>query len=217
MSDTKQRLLDGALAALREHGVTGVSARTIAAAAGVNQALVFYHYGSVDELLGTACMEATRRRVHLYSSRFASVGSLRELLQIGRDLHAVERAAGNVSVLAQMLAAAQTGDRIAGPVAAALQLWTDEIEGVLARIMRDSPVAEVADLPGLARAVSAAFVGLELYEGVDADGAARALEALDQLAVLVEVVEDLGPLARRALRSRIRGHLKGETREPIGP
>jgi AcrR family transcriptional regulator len=217
MSDTKQRLLDGALAALREHGVTGVSARTIAAAAGVNQALVFYHYGSVDELLGTACLETTRQRVALYANRFAAVGSLRELLQVGRDLHAAELAAGNVSVLAQMLAAAQTGNRIAGPVAAALQLWTNEIEAVLVRIMQGSPVAEVADIPGLARAVSAAFVGLELYEGVDAQGAARALEALDQLAVLVEVVDELGPLARRALRSRIRGHLKEESREPIGP
>ncbi|MEU4625757.1 TetR/AcrR family transcriptional regulator [Actinoplanes sp. NPDC023801] len=209
-------MLDGALAALREHGVTGVSARTIAAAAGVNQALVFYHYGSVDELLGTACLDATRQRVNLYASRFAAVGSLGELLQIGRELHAAELAAGNVSVLAQMLAAAQSGDRLAGPVAASLQLWIDEIEVALARIMRGSPVAEVADLPGLARAVAAAFVGLELYEGVDAEGAASALAALDQLAVLVEVVDDLGPLARRALRARIRSHLKEDGREPAG-
>lgn len=34
MSDTKQRLLDGAIAAIREHGIAGVSARTIGAAAG---------------------------------------------------------------------------------------------------------------------------------------------------------------------------------------
>ncbi|MDI6100275.1 TetR family transcriptional regulator [Actinoplanes sp. NEAU-A12] len=205
MSDTKQRLLDGALAALREHGVTGVSARTIAAAAGVNQALVFYHYGSVDELLGAACMATTRRRVAAYADRFAAVGSLRELLQVGRELHASEREQGNVSVLAQLLAAAQSGDRLAAPTAAALELWTEEIEAVLRRLMESSPVAEVADLPGLARAVSAAFVGLELYEGVDPVGAERAMAALDQLAVLVEVVDELGPLARRALRSKIRG------------
>ena len=204
MSDTKQRLLDGALAALREHGVTGASARTIAAAAGVNQALVFYHYGSVDELLGAACRQATEQRVAAYAGRFAAVTSLRELLQVGRDLHTAELAQGNVSVLAQLLAAAQTGDRLAAPTAAAFALWTGEIEAVLTRLLAGSPVAEIADIPGLARAVAAAFVGIELYEGVDRDGAHQALEALDQLAVLVEVVEELGPLARRALRSRIR-------------
>lgn len=214
-SDTRQRLLDGALAALREHGVTGVSARTIGAAAGVNQALVFYHYKSVDELLGAACLSATRERVAVYAGRFAAVGSLRELLRVGLDLHASELADGNVSVLAQMLAAAQTGERLAEPTAAALQMWTDEIEAVLHRLLAGSPVAEVADIPGLARAVSAAFVGLELFEGVDQDGARQALAALDQLAVLVEVVDELGPIARRAMRAKVRSHLK--VREPSEP
>ncbi|MBW6439341.1 TetR family transcriptional regulator [Actinoplanes hulinensis] len=204
MSDTKQRLLDGALAALREHGVTGVSARTIAAAAGANQALVFYHFGSVDDLLSAACEQATRQRVDAFAERFAAVGSLRELLQVGRELHDQELAMGNVSVLAQMLAAAQSGERLAAPTAAALRLWIDEIETVLQRLLAGSPVAEVADIPGLARAVGAAFVGIELYEGVDRDGAYRALDALGQLAVLVEVVDELGPLARRALKSKIK-------------
>lgn len=204
MTDTKQRLLDGALTALREHGITGVSARSIAAAAGANQALVFYHYGSVDELLAAACRHATASRVTAYAERFAAVTSLRELLQVGRELHAEELRQGNVSVLAQMLAAGQRGGRIAETTAAALQLWVDEIEKVLHRLLAGSPMAEIADVPGLARAVSAAFIGLELYEGVDQAGAQRALDALDQLAVLVEVVDELGPLARRALRSRIK-------------
>ena len=53
-SDTRDRLLQGTIDALRTQGIAGVSARTIAAAAGVNQALVFYHFGSVDELLAVA-------------------------------------------------------------------------------------------------------------------------------------------------------------------
>jgi hypothetical protein len=93
--------------------------------------------------------------------------------------------------------------RLAEPTAHALGLWTDQIESVLVRILTGSPVAEVADIPGLARAISAAFVGLELYEGVDESGAAQAMAALDQLAVLVEVVDDLGPVARRALRAKV--------------
>jgi AcrR family transcriptional regulator len=41
MADTRQRLIDGAIETIRKHGITGTSARTIASAAGVNQALVF--------------------------------------------------------------------------------------------------------------------------------------------------------------------------------
>ncbi|MFC0507592.1 TetR/AcrR family transcriptional regulator [Micromonospora costi] len=203
MSDTKQRLLDGTIAAIREHGIAGVSARTIAAAAGVNQALVFYHFGTVDDLLAAACRASTAERVRHWSARLAQVGSLRELLDVGRALHDQERELGNVSVLAQLLAGAQGDERLAAPTAAALRLWVDEIESVLGRLLAGSPFAEVADVPGLARAVSAAFIGLELYDGVDRAATERALAALDQLAVLIEVVDDLGPIARRALQSRI--------------
>jgi AcrR family transcriptional regulator len=204
MSDTKQRLLAGALTAIRQHGIAGVSARTIAAAAGVNQALVFYHFGSVDELLAAACEVSTAERVRSYSARFAAVRSLRELLDVGRALHEQESSLGHVSVLAQLLAGAQSDGRLAAPTAASLQLWIDELESVLHRLLAGSPFAEIADIPGLARALSAAFVGLELYEGVDAAGAVRAMAALEQLAVLVEVVDELGPVSRRALQAKIK-------------
>ncbi|WBB67149.1 TetR/AcrR family transcriptional regulator [Micromonospora sp. WMMD812] len=204
MAGTREKLIDGALVAIRTHGIAGTSARSIAAAAGVNQALVFYHFGSVDDLLAEACRSATTARVAVYRERFARVGSLRELLDLGRALHDQERAEGNVAVLAQLLAGAQTDQRLAEATAGALRLWTAEIEAVLHRLLRDSPVAPVADPAGLARAISAAFVGLELFEGVDAAGAGDAFAALERLAVLVEVVDDLGPIARRALRARLR-------------
>jgi AcrR family transcriptional regulator len=203
-ADTRQRLLDGALATLRQHGVAGVSARTIAAAAGVNQALVFYHFGSVDELLAAACDTASKARVEVYAIELARVQTLRDLLDVGRRLHEEERRLGNVMVMAQMLAGAQGDARLAEPSARALRQWTGQIEATLARVLAGSPVAEVADIPGLARAVSAGFIGLELYEAVDAAGAQRALSALEQLAVLVEVVEDLGSVALRALRAKVR-------------
>lgn len=203
MSDTKRRLVDGTMVAIREHGIAGVSARTIAAAAGVNQALVFYHFGSVDELLAAACRIHTAERVAQWSARMAEVGSLRELLDLGRALHTEEQARGNVSFLAQMLAGAQTDERLAAATAGALQLWVDEIEAVLRRLLAGSPLAEVADVGGLARAVSAAFVGLELYDGVDPAGARQAMAALDQLGMLVEVVDELGPVARQVLHRRI--------------
>ena len=109
-----------------------------------------------------------------------------------------------MAVLAQMLAGAQSDQRLAEPTASALRLWTAEIETVLRRLLRDSPLAPVTDPAGLARAISAAFVGLELFEGVDSAGARDAFDALERLAALVEVVDDLGPLARAALRAKLR-------------
>ncbi|MDF2705631.1 MAG: TetR family transcriptional regulator [Nonomuraea muscovyensis] len=204
MADTRQRLIDGAIETLRERGITGTSARTIAATAGVNQALVFYHFGSVPELLKQACLAATEARVRPFLARMEQVRSLRELLDLGRHLHAEERATGNVTVLAQFLAGAQTDPALAEATSAALHLWIDALERTLDRLLAGSPVAELADIPGLARAVAAAFIGLELFEGVDPAGGQAALDALDRLALLAEVVDDLGPVARRALRAKLR-------------
>jgi AcrR family transcriptional regulator len=202
--DTKQRLLDGTLETVRRAGIAGVSARTIAAAAGVNQALIFYHFGSVEKLLEATCRQATEARVALYRERFAAVGSLGQLLAVGRELHEAERAAGNVAVLAQLLAGAPGQPKLAAAVAAGIAAWTTEIETALTRVLEGSPLAVVADVPGLARAVAASFVGIELYAGVDAQAATAALEALDRLSILIDVFDDLGPAGRRALAGRAR-------------
>jgi AcrR family transcriptional regulator len=202
--DTRQRLIDGALEAIRRHGIAGTSARTIAAAAGANQALVFYHFGTVHQLLKEASLACTRARVEAFRGRLEAVTSLRELLAVGRELHAEERTLGNVAVLAQMLAGAQSDPQLAEATGDALRLWFAPIEQALARVLAGSPLAELLDTAGLARAASAAFIGLELFEGVDPDGAHAALDALDRMAVLAEVVDDLGPVARRSLRAKLR-------------
>lgn len=208
MADTRTKLLDAALETLKKQGIAGASARTIATAAGVNQALVFYHFGSVDQLLAAACEHGSQQRIALYRDRFAAVGSLRELLDLGRSLHAEERAEGSVAALAQLLAGSQTDAKLAPATTAGLNLWIAEVEQALRRVLASSPMAEFVDVTGLAKAVAAAFVGLELYEGVDADGAGHALDALEELAALVTALEDMGPLVRRAVRAKLRrtGH-----------
>ncbi|MEU8274075.1 TetR/AcrR family transcriptional regulator [Microbispora bryophytorum] len=204
MGDTRTRLLEGALETLRTQGIAGASARAIATAAGVNQALVFYHFGTVDDLLAAALRHGSEQRVAVYRARFAAVNTLKELLDLGRSLHADERAAGNLTVLAQMLAGSQMDDKLAPATAAGLGMWVTEIEEVLGRVLAGSPLAEFVDVAGLARATAAAFVGLELYEGVDKDGAEQAFDSLEQLAGLVAVLEDMGPIVRRTVGSRLR-------------
>jgi DNA-binding transcriptional regulator YbjK len=204
VSDTRQKLIDGAIEAIRTHGISGVSARTIATTAGVNQALVFYHFGSVHELLSVACLTHSKAAVESYQPYFDQVSTLKELLGVGRELHAGQTEIGNVKVLAQMLAGSQNDPELAKATKAALTLWTDAVEQVLARVMANSPAKDLLDIGGLARAVSAGFVGLELFEGVDPAGAQQALDTLEQLALLVEVVDDLGPVARRAFRAKVK-------------
>ncbi|MFF4589652.1 TetR/AcrR family transcriptional regulator [Streptomyces sp. NPDC001388] len=202
--DTRTRLLEGTLRTLAEQGVARTSARTVAAAAGVNQALVFYHFGSVELLLAAACRYGAERAVARHRPRFAAVTSLAELLALGREIHHRERAGGHVALLGQLLAGARTHAALGPAAAAALDLWITEIEKVLDRVLPGTPCGEFTDPPGLARAMAAAFVGIELYEGADAPGATAALNALEHLGALVAALGELDPAARQAIRRRLR-------------
>ncbi|MEX0835655.1 MAG: TetR/AcrR family transcriptional regulator [Nitriliruptor sp.] len=206
---TKDRLREAAIATVRERGIAGVSARTVAANAGANQASIYYHFGSLDALLSDAAQAATAGRVAAHRDRLAAVASVSELVEVARSLHAEERELGNVTVLAQMLAGAQHDRVLAEGTTAALQLWIDEVEATLQRLLAGSLLEELVDLPALARGVSAAFVGVELLDGSEDDGELPTLDALTQLAGLVQVVLDLGPVAGAAIRR----HVKRSTRD----
>jgi AcrR family transcriptional regulator len=201
---TREKLLRATQETLREDGIAHLSARTVAARAGVNQALVFYHFGTVGELVEAAVRAMSDESVDGYRERFAAVDSLTGLLALGQAVHAHERTSGNVAVMAQLMAGAQQDEVLARAARYAMEVWREEVEVVVRRVLEPSPLLDLVEPAGLARAISAAFIGLELYEGVDAKGGAAALAALERLGVLVEAVDDLGPVARRAVRARLR-------------
>ena len=201
---TREKLLDAAAAALAEDGVAGVSARTVAARAEVNQALVFYHFGTVDELLETAVRRSVDLAVASYRDRFADVTSLGDLLALGRDLHITEQERGNVAQMAQVMAGARRSAALAAAGRYAMDRWSAEVESALARVLPGSPLAGLAEPRGLAQAVAAGFIGLELYDAVDPEAAGAALAALDAIGALVSAFEGLPPVAKRAVRSRAR-------------
>ncbi|MGW2794954.1 TetR/AcrR family transcriptional regulator [Streptomyces sp. NPDC001251] len=201
---TRLKLLDGALRTVVEQGIAKTSARSIATTAGVNQGLIFYHFGSVDELLAAACIHGAEQRVSHYRERLAALNSLTELVDFARAVHVEERASGQVTVLGHLLAAGQTSPALAAATAGGLALWIEELETVLTRLLGATPLAAFTDPAGLARAAAASFVGIELYEGVDPEGATRALDSLDQLAVLAEALDGLGALSQRAVAHHIR-------------
>lgn len=145
---TRLKLLEGALRTLVEQGIAKTSARSIATTAGVNQALIFYHFGSVDALLAAACVHGAEQRVSRYRERLAALDSLTELLTFARAMHAEERAAGQVAVLGHLLAAGQTAPALAAATSAGLALWIEELEAVLTRLLATTPWPPSPTPPG---------------------------------------------------------------------
>jgi AcrR family transcriptional regulator len=197
----RQQLIEGAIETIRHHGIAGTSAGSIAGTAGVHEALIPAHFGGLPELLAEASRVAAQARVATFRDRFDGVSNLRELLDLGRELWAEERARGNVMVLSQMLAGAQGDPSLATATGSALQLWVTEVERVIRRLLAGSPLADLVDPTTAARAVCAGFVGLSLFGTID-DGAGP----FDILEPLARLAEELKPLERRLIYARLRSH-----------
>src|SRR5438445_8329764 len=59
-ADTRARLIDATLRVLAERGHHGTTSRAIAAESGVNLAGITYHFGSKEELVSQALLQAAR-------------------------------------------------------------------------------------------------------------------------------------------------------------
>lgn len=70
VATTRDKLLEAAAAILTEEGVTGISTRRIAARARVNQALVHYHFGSIENLMLEVLRGTSARALSIIQARY---------------------------------------------------------------------------------------------------------------------------------------------------
>lgn len=201
---TRQRLVDATISIVGRQGIAAVSARTIAAEAGVSQGLVFYHFDSVENLLAESAAIGGEQHVAQWVEPLAAVTSLHGLVDLAQTLHETATRDGNVTVLAQFLAGSQSHPALAEATGAALARWADVIEPVVTRILGESPLAGSLDGRALSGLVADAFIGIELAAATrDEAQVQERFALLHDLASLVEVMFDLGPVAASALRRKL--------------
>lgn len=191
-NETRAALVAGAIEALREVGFAGASAREIAVRADCNQALVFYHFGSVTELLLAALDDVSARRLEAYTGLVDKASTLSELIDSARAIFAEDLDAGHVAVLVEMITGAQSTPGLGEQVAAKLAPWRDFAESAVDQAVKGSPVALLLPAKELAHAVVAGFLGLELLASLDGDRAA-ALNLFDRgrlIAGLLDLTTD---------------------------
>jgi AcrR family transcriptional regulator len=188
--ETRDALVRGAIEALKEQGFAGASAREIARRAGCNQGLVFYHFGSVTNLLLAALDEVSVTRQAHYQAAVDRADGLGELVDAAVAVFDEDLDAGHIAVLAEMIAGASATPGLAPEVAARIAPWRQFAADALGGVLSDTPLATVVEPELAAHAVVALYLGLEMLAHLDGDrSAALALFArARQLAVLVQTI-----------------------------
>jgi AcrR family transcriptional regulator len=166
---TRERIVEAALQTLKTEGFAGSSARSIATRGGFNQALVFYYFGSVKELLLAALDATSEQRMTRYQSALDDVGSTADLLRVARELHEEDIESGHVTVLAEMIAGAINDAELAAAISGRMEPWIDFAERALARGLEGTPFAGMFPTRELARLLVSFYVGSDLMAVLDGD------------------------------------------------
>lgn len=202
---TRQRIMDAALETLREDGIAGTSARSIARRGDFSQAAIFYHFGSVEQLLVDACTHASNVQVDGYRPRANAAADLTDLVAIGRALHGDERQAGSMGVLTQLMAGSAGNPELSKTVTDNFERWIALVEVALDNAMGDHPLGELLPRRQVAVGISAMFLGMELMNqgGLDDADPDVIFDALDTVARLIENLRSMPDfLVRRATSPR---------------
>ncbi|HEU4600098.1 MAG TPA: TetR/AcrR family transcriptional regulator [Solirubrobacterales bacterium] len=175
----RERLLEAAIVCLREEGYARTTARDLVAASETNLASIGYHFGSKENLLNAALVEAFRRWLDPLVALAAEPGPQTPLERLQRSLSA----------------GMATLEENRSLIASALEAWaqmsrSEELRAALERSYQEFHEA-------IAMTTRAAFAELG-QEEVDADALATLIIALfDGLLVRWQLDRERAPSAER--------------------
>lgn len=177
--DTRGRLVDATTRLLATRGFAAATARAIGDEAGCNQGLVFYHYGTLNDLLLAALDASSQASLQRYRSELEKATGLRAVLSVARTLYGTDRASGHINVVAEMVAGGIVDRQLGRQVAERIEPWIQLTRQALDQSL---PAAARRRLPlnEIAYVVVAMALGAELLSTLSGNHE-RTQAALDRL------------------------------------
>jgi AcrR family transcriptional regulator len=157
----------------------------------VNPGLIFYHFGTVADLLLAALEEVSTRRLARYSAAVEAAATPSDLLAVATEIFREDLDEGYVTVLAEMIAGAGFSPGLGEQVAAVIAPWRAFAQQAIETIVSESPLASLVPVDDAAHAVVALYLGLEMLSHLDGDRA-PALRLFSRASQLVTVFGGAG-------------------------
>ena len=171
----RRQIAEAALEALRTEGFAGATSRVIARIGGFNQALIFYHYGSLENALLAALDVTSEARMTRYRDSLDRARTLEELVQVARTIYREDTASGHVAVVSQLVAGSLARPELARGVLERTEPWVDFCEDAIRKVVAGSPLADELPVRELAYGLVSYYLGANLLTHL---GGAEPTEAL---------------------------------------
>jgi AcrR family transcriptional regulator len=190
LSGTKLQIAEAALETLKAKGFAGASARAIAHTGGFNQALVFYHFGSVQNALLAALDLISARRLADYGPAFEQARTASQLGRLARAIYDEDLERGYITALGEMVSGGVSDPSLGAEVAARIEPWIAMIERKLNDLLANSPLRTLASPEDLAFGIVSLYFGVDMLSHMQRDHvrAEALLDLATRLATLLETV-----------------------------
>jgi AcrR family transcriptional regulator len=166
---TRERIVEAALKTLKDKGFAGATSRAIARAGDFNQALIYYHFGSVDDLLLAALDKTSAERLERYRAEVDKAETPEQLAEVAARVYREDRDRGHMTVVSQMIAGSVARPELAPEMLARMEPWIELCEDALKKALAQTPAAEAVPFRDLAYAVVTFYLGLNLLTHLDED------------------------------------------------
>ena len=197
-ASTRALILDAARRRLIEQGYANLNVRDIAADAGVNHALIGYHFNGKQQLVLAVLDDVNTRLLERQSRMYAESASASQKWRQACDFYEEDLQSGYVKLLMALMGASFHDESLRREFTPRLLAWQSLIEGAVDRFIADAHL----QLPVSGRAISAwitwFWMGMEASMALgipEEQGHQR--EALDAMALLLRQAEGADPPARK--------------------
>lgn len=203
LGETRSRILDAAFRRLAQEGYAALSVREIARDAGVNHALINYHFGSKDQLVIEVLDAANRRLLERQRAMYAEPGGFAHKWAQARRFYESDLASGFVRVQAELWAASFANPELRREFLPRLQAWKRLVRQGVGDALQALEQHGVALPPPFGADVIACWIsefwlGMEFTDLLDEPGERRlhgaALDAVQ--ALLASIDARVGAAAR---------------------
>jgi AcrR family transcriptional regulator len=199
--DTKSKILEAAYRRLAQHGYAALSVREIARDAGVNHALINYHFRTKDQLVIAVLDEANRQLLVRQKKMYAGPGDFAQKWAKARRFYKQDLASGFVRVQAELWAASLSNPELRSKFLPRIQAWKqvvlEAVREALATLGANGVVLPPPFTAGvIATWISEFWLGMEFADLIGAREERASHQAA--LGAMQHLLEDLDERVRAA-------------------
>jgi AcrR family transcriptional regulator len=206
--ETSAKILDATFRQLALHGYSALSVREIAKEAGVNHALINYHFGTKEKLVIEVLDAANRRLLERQQGMYQGEGGFAEKWATARRFYQDDLRSGFVRVQAELLAASFSNPELREKIVPRVEAWKNVVLGGVREALKTLEACGV-ELPApftaeaIACWISDFWLGMEFSNLLGSNperGEHR--RALDAMQHLLQGVDDRARENARASQSQ---------------